>query len=287
MHKNNLIIHKFVGYLQIYQKMIITLTTDFGLKDHYVGALKGLLYRAIPNVNLVDISHQITPFAIQETCYVIESAYSYFPEKTIHIILVDQEVSQNKKPLIVLWNNHYFLSADNGILSMLTSEKKPDLMVNVIFNQNEGSTHLFVRIASDIAKGKHILELGEPTEHLKEQNKLKPIVSIDNNRITGSIIHIDSYGNAISNISNQLFDKIGKGRRFEILFRNYSITKIHKNYIDYEPEKKYGTGKLSIFNSSGLLEIAIYRASKESGGTASSLLGLSHQSSIVVQFFDN
>jgi len=268
--------------------MIITLTTDFGLKDHYVGALKGLLYCAIPNANLVDISHQITPFDIQETCYVIESAYSYFPEKTIHIILVDQEVSQNKKPLIVFWNNHYFLSADNGILSMLTSEKKPDLIVNVQFNENQDATQLFVRIASDIANGKPILELGEPTEYLKEQNKLKPIVSTENDRITGSIIHIDSYGNAISNISNQLFDKIGKGRRFEILFRNYNITKIHRSYIDYEFEKKHqGAGKLSIFNSSGLLEIAIYRASKESGGTASSLLGLSHQSSIVVQFFDN
>jgi len=266
--------------------MIITLTSDFGLKDHYVGALKGLLYSAVPDANLVDISHQISPFSVQETCYVIESAYRYFPEKTIHLVLVDQEISQDKKPLIVLWNNHYFLSADNGILSMLTSEKKPELIINVRFDQNESATQLFVRIASEIAKGKSILELGEKTQNLKEQNRLKPIVSADNNRITGSIIHIDIYGNAVSNISNKLFEQIGEGRRFEILFRNYKITKIHRNYIDYQYEKKHiDSGSLSIFNNSDLLEIAIYRGSKESGGTASSLLGLSHQSSVVVQFF--
>jgi len=268
--------------------MLITLTTDFGLKDSYVGALKGQLYSVIPNVNLVDLSHQITLFNIQEAFYVIQSAYLFFPKKTIHLILVDSEISHHKKPIVMLLDNHYFISSDNGILSLLTTEKKPKIIVEAYFDPNRETIQLFVQIASEIAKGKSILELGEPIKNLKQQNLLKPITSNDNQRITGNIIYIDSYGNAVSNISKKLFEEIGKGRRFEILFRNYSATKIYKKYIEYESEKNWDTGKhLLIFNSSGLLEIALYRSSRTSGGTATTLLGLEYQSSVIVQFFED
>jgi len=268
--------------------MLITLTTDFGLKDSYVGVLKGLLYSEIPGVNLVDLSHQITPFDIQEAFYVIESAYSFFPEKTIHLVLVDAEVSKDNKPVVVFLDNHCFISSDNGILSLLAREKKPEVIIEAYFDPNEQTTQLFVRIASEIAKGKSIYELGRPIECLKQQNPLKPIISNDNQRITGNIIYIDGYGNAVSNISKKLFEEIGKGRRFEIFFRNYSATKIYKKYVEYQTEKNWGIGKhLLIFNSSGLLEIALYRGSRAGGGTATTLLGLEYQSSVIVQFFDN
>jgi len=270
------------------QKMLITLTTDFGLKDAYVGILKGLLYSTTPNVNLVDLSHQITPFNIQEAFYVIQSAYSFFPEKTIHLILVDSEVSQYKKPIIMILNNHYFISSENGILSLLANEKQPEIIIEAYFAPNEETTLLFVRIASEIVNGKPILELGKPIEHLKQQNPIKPIISNDNQRITGNIIYIDQYGNAVSNISKKIFQLIGNGRRFEILFRNYRATKIYEKYIDYQTEKNWNSGKhLLLFNSSDLLEIALYRGSPSSGGTATTLLGLEHQSSVIVQFFED
>jgi len=268
--------------------MLITLTTDFGLKDSYVGVLKGLLYSAIPSVNIVDLSHQITPFNIQEAFYILQSAYSFFPEKTIHLILVDSEVSQDKKPIIVLLDNHCFVSSDNGILSLLIYEKKPKIITEAYFDPNEETTQLFVRIISEIVKGKPVLELGKPVDCLQQQKPLKPITSSDNQKIIGNVIYVDRFGNAISNISKKLFEEIGAGRRFEILFRNYRATKIYKKYIDYQTEKNWDLGKhLLIFNSSDLLEIALYRGSRTGGGTAATLLGLEYQSSIIVQFFDN
>lgn len=265
--------------------MIITLTTDFGIKDHYVGALKGMIYSKLPDIKIVDISHEVPPFAIQEALYIVESSYHFFPEKSIHIILVDAEVSLLKKPLIVLWNNHYFLSSDSGLLSLLTSEKKPELIIAASFDEYENSTEIFVRLASEIKRGKSVFELGEPVEFLKEEYRLKPIVSDDNRRITGSIIYVDRYGNAISNISRSLFEKTREKRDFEILFRNYKVTKIHNNYIEYETEKAATLGgRLSVFNPSDLLEIALYRGNQRSGGTASTLFGLEYESQVTIQF---
>ncbi len=144
--------------------MIITLTSDFGLKDHYVGALKGMMYSKLPEINIVDISHQISPFALQEAAYLINASYRHFPQETIHLILVDAEISPSTKPLIVKWENHYFLSADSGILSLLTSNKQPEAIISLPFQEDESTIELFVKAASDIASGKSIYELGEPLE---------------------------------------------------------------------------------------------------------------------------
>lgn len=265
--------------------MIITLTSDFGLKDHYVGVLKGAIYSKLPAVNLVDISHEISPFVLQEAAYVIGSAYHYFPEKTIHLVLADAEFTQEKRPILVMWDNHYFLSADSGILSLITADEKPQIIIALPFEENEDATELFIKAAVELVKGKSIFEMGEVITSLKEVQPLKAVVSEDKTKITGNIIYLDRFGNAISNISKDLFEELHKGRNFDILFRNYRITKIHNTYINYSSEKNAEVGgKLALFNRSGLLEIALYRGNQRSGGTASSLLGIEYESSISILF---
>ena len=102
---------------------IITLTTDFGLKDHFVGALKGKLFSTIPKAAVIDISHNIDPFNTLQASYIVGAAYKSFPEGTIHIIGVDSEWSQTNRHLAVFWDNHFFVCADNGILSLLFKDK--------------------------------------------------------------------------------------------------------------------------------------------------------------------
>ncbi len=265
--------------------MIITLTSDFGLKDHYVGALKGMIYTKVPHINIVDISHQISPFVIQEAAYVVNSSYYHFPEKTIHLILVDAEISSENRPILVCWKNHYFLGADNGVLSLITYNQKPQAIINLPFEEGVDATRFFVNIVGQIVNGTSIYELGSEVEDLKQTQRLKATVSEDKNRITGNIIYIDHYGNAISNISKKLFDQIRNGRNFEILFRSYRITQVYNSYIDYASEKHAEKGgKMAIFNESGLLEIALYRGSSRGGGTASSLFGIEYESSISIRF---
>lgn len=266
--------------------MIITLLTDFGLKDHYVGALKGLLYSRIPDAKIVDITHWVDPFVTHQAAYIANASYNYFPEKTIHIILVDAEISPENKPILVFWKNQYFLSTDNGILSLVTYDEKPELILSLPYEEGTDSSRFFVNIAAKIAQGLPIWELGETITTLKQVQRLNAIVSEDNRRITGNIIYIDHYGNAISNISKELFEQIRNGRDFEILFRNYTIRKIYPSYSSFGLEKNATTGeKMALFNASGFLEIAIYRGSSKSG-TASSLLGIEYQSSISVRFID-
>lgn len=222
---------------------------------------------------------------IHEASYAVSSSYRHFPEGTLHLILVDAEINEENRPVLVEWNKHYFLSSDNGILSLITHGAVPENIILLPFGEITDSTSFFVEKATELISGKSIL--GQKIESLKEVPPLKPTVSKDNNRITGNIIHIDHYGNAISNISKELFENVRNGRNFQIFFKSYTITKVQQSYIDYSTEKtaKQG-GKIALFNSSDLLEIALYKANPNSG-TASSLLGLDYHSTISVQFTES
>ena len=105
---------------------IITLTTDFGTKDHFVAKIKAAIISDSPETNIVDISHKISPFNIMEAAYVIENSYKHFPEKTIHIIGVDSEKNPENKHLVVKLNQQYFICADNGIMSIVCNKLNPD-----------------------------------------------------------------------------------------------------------------------------------------------------------------
>jgi len=136
---------------------IITLTTDFGLKDHFIGALKGSIYQELPDAKIVDISHGISPFNIQECAYILENSYKNFPEGTIHIIGVDSEPTPENQHIAVLLDGHYFITSNNGLIGLLTSEINPEKVVEInIPNPLHGSfpvMDVFIQVACHVVRG--------------------------------------------------------------------------------------------------------------------------------------
>ena len=273
---------------------LITLTTDFGIKDHFVGAVKGAIYNELPDAKIVDITHLISPFNITETAYILKNAYKSFPEKTIHIIGVDSELSVDNKHVAIELDNHYFICPDNGIISMIASEINPSKIVEInIHNHIKTSfpvLDVFVKVASHIARGGSLSVIGKEISTYKKIFEIQPKVHQDKNLIIGGVIYIDNYGNVITNISKKLFNLIGKGRNFTISAKRNYFKKIYNRYneiVDYSiPEEKrsYDGDKLARFNAAGFLEIAIYRSNIDNVGAASTLLGLKYRDVITIEF---
>lgn len=273
---------------------IITLTTDFGTKDHFVGAIKGTIYSELPNATIVDITHQISPFNITETAYVLKNAYKSFPNGSIHIIGVDSELNLENNHIALKLDNHYFICANNGVIALVASEINIEKLVEInIHNLVETSfpvLDVFVKVACHIARGGTLEVIGKPISDYKKLTEIQPTVSADRNTITGCIIYIDNYGNAISNISKKFFQEIGKSRKYEINAGSYKFNQIYAKYsdiIDFSiaPENRQKDGaKLALFNSANYLEIALYRSNLNTVGAASTLLGLNYRAPITIKF---
>ncbi len=273
---------------------IITLTTDFGTKDHFVGAVKGSIYNELAEARVVDISHHITPFSVTQTAYVLKNAYKNFPKGTIHIIGVDSEISVENRPVAILLDGQYFIGCDNGILSLITNEIKPEKMVEITIPEPEEYQFAilgrFIKVACHIARGGMLEVIGKQIDEIKQIFEIQPFVNSEQNQILGSVIYIDNFGNVVSNIGKSLFSSVGKGREFEIVARNYQFTKVYKRYnevVDYSIpiEKRQDDGKrLALFNSANFLEIALYRSNLKTVGGASALLGLNYRDPITVKF---
>jgi S-adenosylmethionine hydrolase len=273
---------------------IITLTTDFGLKDHFVGALKGSIYKELPDAKIVDISHDISSFNIQECAYILENSYKNFPDGTIHIIGVDSEPTPENKHIALLLDGHYFITSNNGVIGLLTSEIKPEKVVEInIPNPLNGSfpvMNVFIQVACHIARGGKLEVVGKPFDALKDLIGFLPSVTDNSNKIIGSVIYIDNYGNVVTNIRKKFFEAYRKGRNFELNARTTKITQIHNKYSDIinfnlEKGKRKGAGDLlALFNSSEYIELAIYKSDLKSVGGASTLLGLDYRDTITINF---
>ena len=270
---------------------IITLTTDYGLKDHFVGALKGKLLSEFSEVTIIDISHDIDPFNVAEASYIIGAAYSCFPKGTVHLIGVDIELNSENQHIAMQWNDHYFICADNGILSMLIQKIVPQKMatINIHDRLPSDATDLdvFVKVACHLAKGGLLNVIGKEIKAIKEVTELQALIK--DNQIKGYIIYIDHLGNAVTNISKKIFLEMGKGRPYEIKFKSLIIKTILPKYSDIGisekyPLKYYEGEKLAIFNEAGFLEIAIFRSNPDTVGSASSLLGLSYRDMVTIEF---
>jgi hypothetical protein len=274
---------------------LITLTTDFGTKDHFVGAVKGAIYNELPDAKIVDITHEISPFNITETAYILKNSYKSFPDKSIHIVGVDSELSPENKHIVILLDNHYFICPDNGLISMIASEINPTQIVEInIHDRIESSfpvLDVFVQVACFIARGGSLGVIGKEIQSYKQMTEIQPKINSNETKITGSVIYIDNYGNVISNISKKLFTEIGKGRDYKVVARRYSFDKINKKYNDIinyqidEDRKHYDGNRLALFNSAGFIEIAVYRSNLNTVGGASSLLGLNYRDTITVEFY--
>ena len=273
---------------------IITLTTDFGEKDHFAGAVKGGIYSALEDVRIVDISHSISPFHISEAAYIIQNAYKSFPLGTIHIIGIDSELNPENKHIAVYLDGHYFVCADNGIISMITQEVRPEKMVAINIHDRLKSNFpvldVFVEVACHIARGGTLDVIGKDIQQIKQLKGITPVINADASQIIGNVIYIDNYGNVITNINRTLFENTRKGRGFNISARTVRFNKVFERYsdainFDVHPDRREEDGKkLAVWNSSGYLELAIYKSNPSTVGSASTLFGLGYRDTVTVKF---
>jgi S-adenosyl-L-methionine hydrolase (adenosine-forming) len=256
---------------------IITLTTDWNKGDYYIGALKGKILSKEPGITIVDITHQVQPFNIMQAAFILRNCWFEYPIGTIHIIAVNAALSKKRHLLVIEREGQYFIVADNGIAGLLFGEK-PDNVYKVT-DSNKGDNFLsfnsYVDTAVKLANNNDLKNIGKPVDDFVSQIPLRPV--IDKNLINGSVIYIDSFSNAITNISLETFEKVGRGKSFEIFVQSnhYRLNRLNDTYSES------ASGELlALFNSIGLLEIAI------SNGNVAELLNLTTNSAIRIKFYD-
>jgi S-adenosyl-L-methionine hydrolase (adenosine-forming) len=256
---------------------IITLTSDWGLRAPYVAAVKGAIYRQLPEVIVVDISHLIPLWDLNQTSYVMRNAWPAFPQGTIHIIATDSESSPETPHTAVSYGGHFFIGADNGIFSLIF-DSPPDKIVEIEIPQDSDyftfpGRDVFAKAAVHLANGNPIEELGTVRQSVKEMMPFKP--GLDEGLIKGKVIYLDDYGNAVTNISEAFFKEHVGRKSFVITFltERYRITRISRSYRDVSPGNM-----LALFGTNGLLHIAL------NGASARSLLGLELDTGIRIEF---
>ena len=250
---------------------VITLTTEWKSDDFYNGIIKGKLCSLCPDTTVIDNATGIPAFNISHASFIIRNTYYHYPPGSVHIICVHTEGNEEKRHLAVKSGEHYFIGTDNGIFYLILN-REPDEVVVIGNKDFTDEIDLFASTAAMIVKGKKLKEIGTPLERINEKIPLRATIETD--IITGSVIFIDSYGNAISNITRDIFYRVFSGRKFRILIQSTRncINRISKRY-DNEP-----VGELCArFNMLDLLEISI------NGAKVSELLNLSTGSVIRVE----
>jgi S-adenosyl-L-methionine hydrolase (adenosine-forming) len=250
---------------------IITLTTDFGSNDHFVGTMKGVILDIVPDVQIVDICHSVQAFDVLDGALTISQAYSYFPNRTVHIVVVDPGVGTARRPIIASCDKYHFVAPDNGVLSLvyareermhvrhITSEHYFLQPVSTTFHARD----IFAPVAAWLAKEVDAQKFGEEVAEYTRFSAPKP-KAVDGNRLRGVVLKVDRFGNIVTNITPQdapvLFAADAKG--FKIVVGSREITEIHSTYAEGGPGEVFG-----ILGSMGFLEIASNR------GTAAQLTG--------------
>jgi S-adenosyl-L-methionine hydrolase (adenosine-forming) len=256
---------------------IITLTSDWGLKDHYAGAVKGAILRQLPAAQIVDISHHVPVFDLSQAAFIVRNSYPNFPPGTIHILAVNTEAAIDTPHTLVVYDGHYFIGADNGIFSLIF-DRKPERIIELDVIQDTDyftfpARDVFAKVACHIAGELPLDDLGFPKENLNQRMAFQPVIQGD--LIKGKVIYIDNYENVYTNITEALFKSTVKNRKFVLTFRthNYRIKEISKSYKDVNQGEM-----LALFSTSGYIEIAIRE------GRASSLLGLKIDQMVTIEF---
>lgn len=268
---------------------LITLTTDFGLQDAYVAGLKAQLYQQLQTPEIVDITHLIDPFHIGQAAYVVRSVYRSFPEGSIHFVGVDFNQTPEQELIIALLNEHYFVCSDNGFLSLLEPELFPSQCIKITLAQLNPLEKAIKAIAH-LDRGGALSVIGDSHNTLKQRTQHVPVINPQQTEIQGHVLHIDRYGNVITNITKKLFDQVCQQRAFVIHARNHDFERIYNDYheairYDIPKENREEDGKkVALFNSQGHLELAIYKGNPNYGGGANTLFGLSYLDPIRIAF---
>ena len=249
---------------------VITLTTEWRPDDIYNGIIKGKLCSLCPGATVIDNASNITPFNISQASFVIRNTFENYPRGSIHIICVHSEAQKGEGYLIIKARGHFFIGTDNGIFNLILNAD-PDEIVRIESAGINNELEIFAKAASGLLAGKQLSQLGTPLKNISESLPLR--ATIDADVIIGSIIFIDSYGNAISNITREIFYRVFENREFRIYIQS------NKNYTEHI-SKAYSDAPagdlLARFNSLDLLEISI------NGANVSELLSIEIGSTVRV-----
>jgi S-adenosylmethionine hydrolase len=252
---------------------IITLLTDYGTKDHFVAAIKAVILSITPQVQIVDISHDIPPHDILEAGFVLRSCFSYFPSRTIHVVIVDPTVGSERKPIIVATDNHYFIAPDNGVLSLVYDVEPVSTVVEIaaehlmlpeISNTFHGRD-IFAPAAAWLARGTDTLNFGDVVSEYVRMTLPKPKL-VGESLLKGNVLHVDRFGNLITNISRQDFEAARQkvpGTNVKVVIGKQEIMGMKNFYAEG------AKGEIvALFGSTNLLEIA------QNQGSAARALGV-------------
>jgi S-adenosylmethionine hydrolase len=250
---------------------IITLTTDFGTNDHFVGAMKGVILDIVPDAQIIDICHSVQAFDVLDGALTISQAYSYFPNRTVHLVVVDPGVGTGRRPILASCDKYHFVAPDNGVLSLVYAREERMHVRHITsehyFLQPVSNTFhardIFSPVAAYLAKEVDSLKFGDEVEDYVRFNAPKP-KAVDQNKLRGVILKVDRFGNLITNITPQdapmLFGDTAK--KFKILVGSREITEMHDAYAEGAPGEVF-----CVLGSMGFLEIAANR------GAAAQLTG--------------
>lgn len=230
---------------------VITLTTEWRPDDIYSGIIKGRLCELAPGVAIIDNAYNIPPFNISRASFIIRNTFQSYPKGSIHIICVHSEAVKDEKYLIVKARDHFFIGTDNGIFNLILNSE-PDDVISIDHKSGTDELEVFASAAAKLIKGEPFGKLGTPYAKLSEKVPLR--ATIEKNVIIGSIIFIDSYGNAISNITREVFSRVFESSKCRIVIQSNKnhTEKISDKYSDVPVGEL-----LARFNSLDLLEIAI------------------------------
>lgn len=272
---------------------VITFTSDYGLVDHRVPSVKGKILSLNDQVQIIDISHNIQAYNLLQTAYIIRNSYSFFPKGTIHIISVDSFFNKDRKCILYKTDGHYFIAADNGVLSLIFFDIKPEEVYEITLNNRFDdevhftSTDIFAPVAVHLHNGGLPEVIGRKFKSPKQLSFPRAVYNESERMIMGEIMYIDNFGNVVSNISKKFFEKNNIVlENFIIKFRNLALSKIYNQYTDFitnwENEHEYHGKSAAIFNDAGLLELTIYKGNSHNG--AKTLFGLQVGEKIYIEF---
>lgn len=236
--------------------MVVTLLTDFGLEDNFVGVMKGVILGINPRVRIVDITHNIKPQDIVGAAFLLRSSYKYFPKGSIHLVVVDPTVGSKRRAIIAKTKDYVFIGPDNGVLSLALKDCKKIIHVTnskyflkPVSNTFHGRD-IFAPVAGYLSK---VIPPEKFGKEIKRYRKLDiPAVKKDKDKLVGRVIYIDHFGNLITNIEKEIFDSFIDRNRFRIQFKGVSFSKINESYARAQKGRA-----LTIFGSFNNLEISI------------------------------
>ena len=273
---------------------VITLTTDFGLKDHFIAQVKGRILTLNPSASIVDISHEISPFNLKEAAYVVRNAYSEFPEKSIHIIGINSSIIPGGRHIIAKAKNHFFIAADNGIIPAIVGLSNMEEAIEIkAYTDFSDFVELetFSKVATHLLNGGSLALIGKPTQDLYNYPEQYGIISEDASQIFGEVIYIDRFGNLVTNIRKVDVEARRSGRKTQVHLRNHQMDHIYENLNNFsriiknESANRAALGKqIAHYNTAGHLQISIYKGVPGQSGSAETLLGMQIGSSVNLLF---